>query len=69
MSTSNIEKVQLRFLKRLLWANTKTMNVIIYNELGIYPLYVNRQIAMLKYWRAILNSENYIELYNQMYRR
>ena len=45
------------------------MNAIIYNELGIYPLYVNMQIAMLKYWRAILNSENYIELYNHMYRR
>ena len=65
----NIENVQLRFCKRLLGVNNKTMNAIIYNELGIYPLYVKRQIAMLKYWCALLNSENCIlkELYNQMY--
>ena len=69
LKAKHIENVQLRFLKRLLGVNNKTMNAIIYNEFGIYPLYVKRQIAMLRYWCVLLNSENCIvkELYNQMY--
>ena len=58
IKSTNIENVQLRFFKRLLGINNKTMNGIIYNEFCIYQLYVKRQIAMLKYWCVLLNSEN-----------
>ena len=70
INTPNIEKVHLRFLKCLLGVNINTPNCIIYNKTGIFPLYVNRQITLLKYWCKILTSNNCIlkGLYVEMYR-
>ena len=70
INTPNIEKVHLRFLKCLLGVNINTPNCIIYNETGIFPLYVNRQITLLKYWCKILTSNNCIlkGLYVEMYK-
>ena len=38
-----------------------------YGELGRYPLYVNRYVRIIKYWRRISSSDNIIvqKLYEQ----
>ena len=54
--SNDIEKVHIRFLKQLLGVHKQTSNIAVYGELGRFPLYVTRNVRILKYWFKILNS-------------
>jgi len=58
--SDDIERIHLKFCKRLLQVKINTCNVAVYGELGRYPLYVNRYIKIIKFWFKILNNENII---------
>ena len=52
-----IEVFYLSFLKSMLRVKTSTTNIYVYGELGVFPLYVERQIRVLKYWAKLVNGE------------
>ena len=52
----NIEKVHLQFLKKNLVVRITTPNVLVYGELGRYPLIVNITCRMLCFWSKLLLS-------------
>ena len=58
--SDDIERIHLKFCKRLLQVKINTCNVAVYGELGRYPLYVNRFVKIIKYWFKVLNNENII---------
>ena len=60
--SQDIEKVHLRFLKRLLGVRQQTCNMAVYGELGRVPLYVTIKIRIIRYWSKIL-SDPYCLLY------
>ena len=35
---------------------SSTPNCFVYGELGVYPLYIDRQVRMIKYWLKILDT-------------
>ena len=51
---SDIEQVQLKFLKRILKVKTSTINYMVYCELGRFPMFIERYYRMIKYWFKIL---------------
>ena len=51
-----IETFYLSFLKTVLRVKTSTTNIYVYGELGVFPLYVVRQVRVLKYWAKIVNG-------------
>ena len=53
-----IERVHLKFCKRLLNVRTSACSVGVYGELGRFPLYISRYVRMIKYWFKIMNTEN-----------
>ena len=67
-----IEVFYREFLKYILRVKTSTPNIYVYGELGVYPLYVERQMRALKYWSRIIDPENnkgtFVKIvYNEMY--
>jgi hypothetical protein len=65
--SKEIERIHLKFCKRLLNVKTNTCNASVYSELGRYPLYIQRYTRMIKYWLKIINTDNIIlkTIYNQ----
>jgi len=63
----DIERIHLKFCKRLLNVKSNTCNATVYGELGRHPQYVNRYVRIVKYWLKVVNSENIIikTVYNQ----
>jgi hypothetical protein len=57
---TNIEKVHMDFCKRLLGVKRTTCNVMMYLELGRYPLRVYRTFNIIKYWAKLLTTNNCI---------
>jgi len=53
-----IERLHLKFCKRLLNVKTSTCNMGVYGELGRYPLFINRYVRIIKYWGKVISSEN-----------
>ena len=53
-----IERLHLKFCKRLLKVKSNTCNAAVYGELGRYPLYINRYIRIIKYWLKVVNTDN-----------
>ena len=51
--SKDIERLHLKFLKRLLRVNQSTCNAFVYGELGRYPLYINRFVRIIKYCRSL----------------
>jgi len=51
--TSPVEKALMKYCKIILQVPTKTTNLGVYGELGIYPLYIDAVIHLLKYWSFI----------------
>ena len=49
-----IEKVHTFALKRFLNVSIRTPNVLVYGEMGRFPLYINMYIRSIKYWLRIL---------------
>ena len=60
----NIEKVHLQFLKKDLGVRINTPNILVYGELGRYPLIVNIKCRMLCFWSKLVSSE---KLSNKIY--
>ena len=54
-AATQLETIHLSFLKSILGVKTSTPNCFIYGELGVYPLYIERQIMVIKYWLKLLS--------------
>ena len=65
--SKEVERIHLKFCKRLLKVRSNTCTAVVYGELGRYPLYIHRYIQIIKYWLKIINSDNIILrcVYNQ----
>ena len=53
-----IERFYLSFLKSILCVKKSTPNCFVYGELGVYPLYIERQIRIFKFWVKIIKSKD-----------
>ena len=58
--SKELERIHMKFCKRVLGVKLSTSNAGIYGELGRYPLYVARYTRIVKYWFKILYSDNII---------
>jgi exonuclease III len=58
--SKEIERIHLKFCKRLLQVRPNSCNACVYGELGRFPLYINRYTRMLKYWFKISSGNNII---------
>lgn len=63
-----IEKVHLKFLKRLLHVKPSSSNMSVYGELGRFPMFIYRYIRIIKFWTKVLYSDNILvqTLYNSL---
>ena len=63
------EIVHMQFCKRILGVKRSTTNMMVYSELGRLPLYISRNIRIVKYWIQLLNTDNCIlkECYATLY--
>ena len=66
--SKEIERIHMKFCKRILGVKSSTCNMAIYGELGRYPLYINRYTRIIKFWCKIIYSDNIIikKLYEDM---
>ena len=48
-----IERVHLKFCKLLLHVETFTPNVMVYGELGRYPIDIDIKVRMISYWSKL----------------
>ena len=48
--SKEIERIYLKFCKRILQVRINTCTAGVYGELGRFPLYVQRYVRLLKYW-------------------
>ncbi len=55
-----IERIHLKFCKRLLGIKASSSSMGVYGELGRYPLYINRNVRIIKYWCKLIHSNNII---------
>ena len=62
----NLERIHLKFCKRILNVKNSTSNMGVYGELGRYPLFINRYSRIVKYWCKIVESDNILikHIYN-----
>ena len=60
IKSKDLERIHLKFCKRILNVKLSSSNTSIYGELGRYPLYINRYVRAVKYWFKIVNTENCI---------
>lgn len=68
--SKEIERIHLRFCKRILKVKLSTSNYAVYGELGRLPLYINRFVKIVKYWLKVIDTDNCIvkTLYNLAYK-
>ena len=52
-----VEKVQLRFLKFMLGVKDSTCTTAVYGEVGRFPLQLDVNLRIVKYWIRILNDK------------
>ena len=50
-----LESIQLLYCKKFLGVKTNTPNTMIYGECGRYPLYIQSQVKVIKYWLRLLD--------------
>ena len=55
-----IERIHLKFWKRILQVKSSTSSMAVYGELGRYPLYTSRYMKIIKYWYKLLDTKNII---------
>ncbi|XP_052807677.1 uncharacterized protein LOC128236681 isoform X2 [Mya arenaria] len=58
--SKEIERINLKFCKRLLNVRKNTCTASVYGELGRYPLYVHRFVRIIQYWLKVVRSDNII---------
>ena len=61
----NIEKVHLQFFKWILNVRATTLIVLVYGELGRYPLDISITIRTLCFWSRLISTE---KLSSKIYR-
>ena len=65
-----IERVHRKFCKYMLNVKLSTNTYAVYSELGRYPLIIERQTRMVKYWFSLLQKINVncilVAVYNSM---
>ena len=63
------EIIHMQFFKRILGVKRSTTNMMVYSELGRLPLYISRNIRIVKHWLKLLNTDNCIlkECYATLY--
>ena len=68
--SKEIERIHLKFCKRILNVKSSTSNAGVYGELGRYPVYITRYIRIIRYWCNLLRTNNIIlsTVYNDMLR-
>ena len=66
-NSDDIERIHLKFCKRILNVRSNTCTAGVYGELGRYPLFITRYIRIIKYWFKLLTTDNIIlrTVYNQ----
>lgn len=55
---SSIEKIHLQFCKKILGVRSSTPNIMIYGELGRYPLETNIKVRMVCFWYKLMINKN-----------
>ena len=58
--SKDLERIHLKFCKRILGVKLSTSNVGVYGELGRFPLYINRYTSIIKYWLKLNCTDNII---------
>ena len=58
--SKEIERIHLKFCKKILMCKMNTPTTAVYGELGRYPLYISRYLRILKYWFILIQSDNII---------
>ena len=54
---NEIEAYHLQFMKRTLGVKVTTNSCVVYAETGRFPLHIDINLCMIKYWLKILNSD------------
>ena len=57
-SAVEIDKVQRKFCKWMLNVKQSTNNLAICSELGLYPMIIERQVRIIKYWIKLNSNES-----------
>ena len=63
-----LETIHLKFLKHVLGVRQTTPTAYVYGELGTYPLHIDRNIRIIKYWLKIISSPD-TSLINLVYKQ
>ena len=58
--SKELERIHLKFCKRLLNVRANTCSAAVYGELGRYPLYVTRYVRIVKFWCKLKNTDNIV---------
>ena len=58
--SKEIERIHLKFCKRILNVRVNTCNISVYGELGRYPLYISRYMKIIKFGCKLINTDNII---------
>ena len=67
-----MDKFHRAFLKYILRVKKSTPNCFVYGELGVYPLFIQRQVRVISFWAKLLeNIENenlfICKIYKELY--
>lgn len=65
--SKEIERIHLKFCKRIHNVKTNSCSSAVYGELGRFPLYIYRHVRIIKYWCKLRTRDNIIlkTLYTQ----
>jgi len=58
--SKELERIHLKFCKRLLHVRLTSCTLAVYGELARYPLYISRYCRIMKYWCKVKDSDNII---------
>ena len=58
--SKEIERIHLKFCKKILMCKMNTPTTAVYGELGRYPLYISRYVRILEYWFRLIQTDNII---------
>ena len=67
-SAISIDKVQRKFCRWMLNVKQSTHNLAICSELGLYPLVIERQVRIVKYWLKLNSNESGNIILSSVYR-
>ena len=56
--SKDIERIHVKFCKRLLQVKSSMYNAIVYGELGRFPMFVNRYVRIIEYRYKVSQSQN-----------